>query len=138
MAHGELTTTLGQPHEISHQYHRSPDRLEACLAVDMVVAWRIYHLTKLGREVPDLPADVFFDEDECKVLVAYRNKSQSKIKRNKQVPSAQAMTLYEAIRLIAQIGGFVGRKASRENNLINFSFVAARACSSSCHGICPI
>ncbi|SFF23905.1 hypothetical protein SAMN05428977_10811 [Nitrosomonas sp. Nm166] len=25
------------------------DRLEACLAIDLVVAWRIYHLNKLGR-----------------------------------------------------------------------------------------
>lgn len=90
------------------------DRLEACLAIDMVVAWRIYHLTKLGREVPDMPADVFFDEDECKVLVAYRNQSQSKIKRKKQVPSAQAMNLYEAIRLIAQMGGFAGRQSDGE------------------------
>jgi len=90
------------------------DRLEACLAIDMVVAWRIYHLTKLGREVPDLPADVFFDEDECKVLLAYRNKTQSKIKRKKQIPSAQTMTLYEAMRLVAQIGGFIGRKSDGE------------------------
>ena len=36
------------------------DRLEACLGVDMVVAWRIYHLTMLGREIPDLPCTVFF------------------------------------------------------------------------------
>jgi len=90
------------------------DRLEACLAIDMVVAWRIYHLTKLGREVPDMPADVFFDEDECKVLVAYRNQSQSKIKRKKPVPSAQAMNLQEAIRLIAQMGGFAGRQSDGE------------------------
>jgi hypothetical protein len=28
-------------------------RLEACLGMDMVVAWRIYYLTMLGRETPD-------------------------------------------------------------------------------------
>ena len=27
--------------------------LEACFGVDMVVAWRIYHLTMLGRETPE-------------------------------------------------------------------------------------
>ena len=31
------------------------DRLEACLAIDLVVAWRIYYLNKLGREHPDVP-----------------------------------------------------------------------------------
>jgi len=38
------------------------DRLEACLAIDLVVAWRIYYLTKLGRETPDLPCTVFFED----------------------------------------------------------------------------
>ncbi len=30
-------------------------KIESCLAIDMVIAWRIYHLTKLGREIPDVP-----------------------------------------------------------------------------------
>jgi Domain of unknown function (DUF4338)/Transposase DNA-binding len=33
----------------------STDRLEACLAIDCVVAWRIYWLTKQGRETPSIP-----------------------------------------------------------------------------------
>lgn len=40
------------------------DRIEKCLAIDMVIAWRIYHLTKLGREVPDVMYTVFFEEAE--------------------------------------------------------------------------
>jgi hypothetical protein len=90
------------------------DRLEACLAIDMVVAWRIYHLTKLGREVPDLPVDVFFDQDECKVLVAYQNKNKTKTKSKKQDPSAQALNLRDAIRLVAKLGGFLARKSDGE------------------------
>jgi hypothetical protein len=31
------------------------ERIEACLGIDMVVAWRIAQLTKLGREVPEVP-----------------------------------------------------------------------------------
>ena len=38
------------------------DRLEACLAIDLVVAWRIFHLTKLGRQVPQAPCTVYFEE----------------------------------------------------------------------------
>ncbi len=26
------------------------DRIEGCLAIDLVVAWRIFHLCKLGRK----------------------------------------------------------------------------------------
>ncbi len=46
----------------------SAERIETCLAIDMVVAWRIYWLNKQGRETPDLPCDVFPEEDEWKVL----------------------------------------------------------------------
>jgi hypothetical protein len=46
------------------------DRIETCLAIDMVVAWRIFHLAKLGRETPAVPCTVFFAEAEWKALVA--------------------------------------------------------------------
>ena len=87
------------------------DRLQACLAIDMVVAWRIYHMTKLGREVPDIPADIFFDQDECKVLVAYQNKIK---KTKKHDRSTQTPNLRDAIRLVATLGGFLGRKSDGE------------------------
>jgi hypothetical protein len=84
------------------------DRLQACLAIDMVVAWRIHHMTKLGREVPDLPAEAYFDHDECQVLIAY----ETKVRKRK--PDAPAPNLREAIRMIAKLGGFLGRKSDGE------------------------
>ena len=38
----------------------SAKRFEACLAIDMVVAWRIFHFTKLGREMPNIPCTCLF------------------------------------------------------------------------------
>jgi hypothetical protein len=29
------------------------ENLETCIGIDMVVAWRIFHLTMFGRETPD-------------------------------------------------------------------------------------
>ena len=84
------------------------ERLQACLAIDMVIAWRIHHMTKLGREVPELPADVYFDHDEIAVLVAYE------IKFRKRPPDAPAPSLREAIRMTAKHGGFLGRKSDGE------------------------
>lgn len=49
-------------------------RLEACLAIDMVVVWRLFHLMKLGREIFDAPV-VFFDEAEWKSLCIYHTKN---------------------------------------------------------------
>lgn len=80
--------------------------LEACLAIDMVVAWRICHLVKLGREVPHADASVYFAEDEWKALVVYSTKNPE--------PPANAPTLREAIRLVAKLGGFRGRKSDGE------------------------
>jgi hypothetical protein len=84
------------------------DRLQACLAIDMVIAWRIHHMTKLGREVPDLPAEAYFDHDECQVLIAYERKNR------KRPVDAPAPSLREAIRMIAKLGGFLGRKSDGE------------------------
>ncbi|MEY2876451.1 MAG: hypothetical protein RLZZ373_3822 [Pseudomonadota bacterium] len=84
------------------------DRLQACLAIDMVIAWRIHHMTKLGREVPDLPAEAYFDSDQCQVLIAYERKNGN---RPKDAPTP---SLREAIRMIAKLGGFIGRKSDGE------------------------
>jgi hypothetical protein len=79
------------------------DRLEACLGVDMVVAWRIYHLTMLGRETPDLPCTVFFKDEEWKALHCYVHKTPT--------PPSKPPTLDRAMRMVGQIGGHLGRKS---------------------------
>jgi hypothetical protein len=78
-------------------------RLENCLAIDMVVAWRIHHLTWLGRETPDMPCTVFFEDAEWKALVGFIH----------QTPTAPATppTLREAIVMVASLGGFLNRKS---------------------------
>jgi hypothetical protein len=76
--------------------------LQACLALDMIVAWRVLYLTRLGRETPDLPCDVFFEEEEWKALCAYHHKSAT--------PPEAPPTLGEAMGMVAKIGGFLGRK----------------------------
>lgn len=81
------------------------DRLEACLAIDMVVAWRIYHLAKLGRETPEVPCTVYFEEHEWKALMVYVTR--------KPLP-ASPPSLREAMRMTAQLGGFLGRKGDGE------------------------
>jgi len=82
------------------------ERIEACLAIDLVVAWRIFHLAKLGREVPDVPCSVYFEEAEWKALVAYVTKNP--------VPPVQPPSLREAMRMVATLGGFLGRKSDGE------------------------
>jgi len=80
----------------------SADRIEACLGVDMVVAWRIYHLTMLGREVPDVSCTVFFKDIEWKALCCYVNKTP--------IPPEEPPSLQEAIYMVGGIGGHLGRR----------------------------
>lgn len=68
----------------------------------------------MAQKIVALPADIFFDQDECNVLVAYQNKSNAKTKGKKQDRCVQTPNLREAIRLVAKFGGFLGRKSDGE------------------------
>jgi hypothetical protein len=81
------------------------DRLEACLAIDAVVAWRIHHLTYLGRVTPELPCDTVFDDDLWKGVIVFRTRKP---------PPAKPPSLREMIRTIGGLGGFLGRKSDGE------------------------
>ena len=98
--------TLKSGCKIEERQLGSADRIETCLAIDMVVAWRIFHLTKLGRETPDVPCSVFFEEAEWKALYCFV--------RQDPKPPDQPPTLREAIRLVASLGGFLGRRSDGE------------------------
>jgi len=81
------------------------DRLEACLAIDAVVAWRIHYLTWLGRATPDLPCTVAFDDDQWKAVIVFKTRKP---------PPQQPPSLRQMIRSIAQLGGFLARKSDGE------------------------
>jgi hypothetical protein len=97
--------TLKSGCKIEQRQLGSADRIEACLGIDMVVAWRIYRLTKLGRETPNVPCTVFFEDHEWKALVAYWTHDPAP-----QTPP----TLREAVLMTAQLGGFLGRTGDGE------------------------
>ena len=80
------------------------DRLERALALFLVVAWRVSYLMRKGRTCPELDAALFFDADEIRGAHLL-----SKLKM-----PAKAPTLNEVIRLIAKLGGFLGRKGDGE------------------------
>jgi hypothetical protein len=51
--------------------YRTAERLKRGIAINMVIAWRIMLMTLLGRECPELPADVLFSDIEIEVLRAH-------------------------------------------------------------------
>jgi len=80
------------------------DSLEGCLAIDLVVAWRIYALTMAGREKPDMPCDQFLSEEQWRVLGAWATGQMADTP-----PSAQ-----QAMRWIGKVGGWLAR--GKEDN----------------------
>ena len=98
--------TLKSGCKIEQRQLGTAERIEACLAIDLVVAWRIFHLAKLGREVPDVPCSVYFEEAEWKALLAYLTHNPK--------PPERPPSLREAMRMMASLGGFLGRKSDGE------------------------
>jgi hypothetical protein len=79
-------------------------RRERALALFMVVAWRNAPLMRLGRTCPDLEATMFFKAAEWKAAF---------ILNRKPVPKTPPR-LNEVVRLVAKLGGFLGRKGDGE------------------------
>jgi len=107
--------TLKSGCKIEERQLGAADRIEACLAIDMVVAWRIHHLAKLGRETPDVPCTVFFEDAEWKALNAFIKKTP--------IPPSHPPTLREALRQTASLGGFLGRKCDGEPGTKSLCYV---------------
>ena len=79
-------------------------RLENCLAIDLVVAWRIVHLMMLGRDTPELPCTIFFDAHEWKALYAF-------VARDPHAVPDGPPSIREVTRTVAKLGGFRGTNA---------------------------
>jgi hypothetical protein len=82
------------------------ERLKRCLVFDCIVAWRILYLTTTGREVSNLPCTVAFEEHEWKGAWAFVHQTAA-------VPT-ETPTLQEMVRLVARLGGHLGRKQDKE------------------------
>ena len=98
--------TLKSGCRIEQRQHHNATTLENCLAVDMVIAARILHLTWIGRTCPDLPCTVYFEDNQWKAMYCFLNKTP---KPPKKVPSIR-----EFIGWVARLGGHLGRKCDGE------------------------
>lgn len=85
----------------------SADRIERALALYNVVAWRLLYMTYVARIAPDLPCTSVLEEDEWKALFVVGSR------RPVPVPETPP-TVREAVRRIAMLGGFQGRKGDGE------------------------
>ena len=97
--------TLKSGCKIEDRQLGSAERLESCLGLDLIVAWRVAHLTKLGRETPEVPCTVYFEEAQWQAVMFFMTKKP---------PPAQPPSLRTIQLLVARLGGFLGRKSDGE------------------------
>jgi hypothetical protein len=79
----------------------SAENLTRALALYAVIAWRILYGTLLARVAPEVPCTVLLDIQEWQALVCAVHKTPT--------PPSIPPTLGQAIRWLAELGGFVGR-----------------------------
>lgn len=77
------------------------DRMQVCLAMYLIVAWRVLYVLKLGRECPEIGSDAVFTEAEWRSIYV--------IAKQKAAPPSPP-TLGELVPLIASLGGYLDRK----------------------------
>jgi len=85
---------------------QTADRLQNYIALMGVVAWRLHWLTYINRCDPNLPCTVVLTTPEWQALYLRLHKTMT---FPKKLP-----TVHQVIRWIAQLGGFLGRKADGE------------------------
>lgn len=85
--------------QIDELGHRSAERLERAIAIRMVIAWRVMLMTLLGRQVPELPAEILFSDIELSVIGDFAQSREH----------SRPTKLGEAAVIVAILGGYLNR-----------------------------
>jgi hypothetical protein len=78
------------------------ERLQRCLTLDSVIAWRVFYATMLARAVPEMPCNVLLESEEWQALYCAIHHCPT--------PPERPPSLGQAVRWIAQLGGLGGRR----------------------------
>ncbi len=87
---------------VERRQMKSAQALERALALDMIVASRVLLLSRLGKEHPQLPAELVYTSEELEVL-------EVKKKETAKYAQSQKLTVLQANILVAMLAGFWGR-----------------------------
>jgi hypothetical protein len=84
----------------------TPERLERALATYSIVSWRLLWLSLAARQTPDASCEGVLARHEWQALACAAQRTAT--------PPAAPPTLRQAVRWIAQLGGFLGRTGDGE------------------------
>jgi len=92
--------------QIEQRQLETAPRLERVLSVDLVAAWRVLALCKAAREMPADPISNWLPTAQWQALCCYVHRQTT--------PPKTAPSVRQAVRWIAQLGGFLARKCDGE------------------------
>lgn len=98
--------TLKSGCQIEELQLETSDRLTKAIILYSIIAWRLLWLTYQARTAPYKSCEIIFETNEWQALYCVVNKTNN--------PPEQPPTLQESIRLLAKLGGFLGRKCDGE------------------------
>jgi hypothetical protein len=101
----EWHRTLKSVCNVEQREFKSARHLQRVLAFDLILAWRVLALLKLGRVLPQVPASLIYTPDEIQLLLRSQKKTSE---------PASELTLQEANRTTAKLGGWLGRRGDGE------------------------
>lgn len=84
---------------------RTDQRRENCIAIYLIIAWRIHTITMKARQDKDEPCTVIFSDEEWTVVWS--------VFMRKSLPE-KPPTVHELTIMLATLGGFLGRKCDGE------------------------
>ena len=86
--------------KIEERQLENGSRYQPCLALYMVVAWRVMYVLMLGRQCPEMSCDAVFSDDEWKAVYTIVHQSP---------PPSEPPSMEEMVYMIASLGGHLGR-----------------------------
>ncbi|ARB93815.1 IS4 family transposase [Legionella longbeachae] len=85
--------------------HAEKQRFDPCLALYMIIAWRILYLTVLSRECPEVNCELIFSAEEWKI---------AHIILKKGPPPKEPPPLNIMMKMTASLEGYMNRKNDPE------------------------
>ena len=82
------------------------ERIKKFVCLKGIIAFRLFWLTLINRVNPEISSSQILEDHEWKALCCHITKSRH--------PPEQAPSVREAVRMIAKLGGFLGRKHDKE------------------------
>lgn len=84
----------------------SAERLKPYVTLMGIIAWRLFWLTHINRQLPEASRTIILADHERKALY-------TAVHRRAALPTTPP-TVRQAVRWIAQLGGFLARKGDGE------------------------